>query len=417
MILANLVSFVPLLDMGFLPSIARSISYAMAGAKELKAHGTESPSEGGGQPNFPLLWQLLSTTRRLYQLLALVVFVGVGAWGTFAVGLKINETTQPEQAWLAWWMTLAGVVFEMYSGWWSTYLRGLNQVLAATRILAAAYLLRLLLAAILLLAGAGLLSVPIAALISSFVLRSLSRRLALRFLNASPQPEISRGEVSKLLRILWPNSWRVGVHCLSNSLLIHLNVTVLCPQLLGLEATGQYGLSLQVVTVMQGMASVWLLVKWPIIGQYISRQDWPPLRTLVRQRLLLQYGTYAIMAIVAVPVAPLLLEAIKSNKTLIPLYLAGLSCDLRICRNALSSWATLVSLGNRLPYLSFTVATNIVGLVLSFLLFAFTDLEIGALVIGPLLAGTAHNYWRWPREGCRVLHTSWVNLFAPRRAS
>lgn len=67
MILQNLVTLVPLLDMGFLPAIGRSISYAMAGAKELKAHGTDSSTEAGGQPNFALLWQLLSTTRTLYQ--------------------------------------------------------------------------------------------------------------------------------------------------------------------------------------------------------------------------------------------------------------------------------------------------------------------------------------------------------------
>lgn len=96
MILNSLVAFVPLLDMGFLPAIARSISYAMAGAKELKAHGTESTGNETSGPNFPLLWQLLATTRSLYQVLALVVLFGVGAWGTFAVGLKIEETSNPQ---------------------------------------------------------------------------------------------------------------------------------------------------------------------------------------------------------------------------------------------------------------------------------------------------------------------------------
>lgn len=410
MILNSLVAFVPLLDMGFLPAIARSISYAMAGAKELRAHGTESTGNETSGPNFPLLWQLLATTRSLYQVLALVVLLGVGAWGTFAVGLKIEETSNPQQAWLAWWLTLAGVVFEMYAGWWNTYLRGLNLVLTSTRILAGAYVLRLLLAATLLILGAGLLSVPIAALISSFVQRTLSRRLAVRFLASAPRPQTHRDDVLKLLLTLWPNSWRVGVHCLSNALVVNLNITLLCPLVFDLDATGQYGLSLQIVNVLQGMASVWMLVKWPIMGQYISRRDWPPLRALVKQRLLLQYSTFVVMALVAVPLAPFLLQFIKTDKSLIPMQWMILLTVYSFAEMHLSSWATFVSLGNRLPFLPFTIATNIAGMLLSFLLLIYTNLGVGGLVIGPLVAGMLHNYWRWPREGCHMMETTWSKL-------
>ena len=72
-ILASMISFIPLLDIGFLPAISRSVSYAMAGARTLKAHGMESPENNLTAPNFPLLWQLLSTTRALYQRLAIGV--------------------------------------------------------------------------------------------------------------------------------------------------------------------------------------------------------------------------------------------------------------------------------------------------------------------------------------------------------
>lgn len=134
MLLAMQITFVQLLDLGFLPAISRSVSYATAGARELKAHGMESSEHNLGTPNYPLLWQLLSTTRALYQRLSIGVLLLMGAWGTFAVGLKIEQTSDPRQAWIAWSLTLAGTVFEMYSGWWNTYLRGLNQVLVSTRI-------------------------------------------------------------------------------------------------------------------------------------------------------------------------------------------------------------------------------------------------------------------------------------------
>ena len=410
MLLAMQITFVQLLDLGFLPAISRSVSYATAGARELKAHGMESSEHNLGTPNYPLLWQLLSTTRALYQRLSIGVLLLMGAWGTFAVGLKIEQTSDPRQAWIAWSLTLAGTIFEMYSGWWNTYLRGLNQVLVSTRIQAGAYLLRLLIAAILLIAGLGLLSVPIATLISSFLQRSLSRRWALRFMAASKRPETSHAEVSRLLRLLWPNSWRVGVHCLSNSLVPYLN-TLICIQWLGLAGNAQYGVSLQIMNVLQGMASVWVLVKWPIMGQYLSRRELPLLRALVRQRFLLQMASFAAMAVVVVPLSPWLLTLLKTDKSVLPMIWMVLLTLYTFAETHLSSWATFISLGNRLPFLPVTVLTNVASVGLSLVLLKFTSLGFGALVLGPLLAGAAHNYWRWPREGCRVLETSWTRLF------
>src|SRR5882672_11427295 len=279
-VLLNLVAVVPLLDLGFLSAINRSLSYAMGGASELHAHGMESVEQNQGAPNFSLLWKLMFTTRALYRYLALGVFIMLGVWGTFVAGMKIQETSNPGHAWLAWAVTLAGAVFEMYSGWWNTYLRGLNKVLISSRILTLAFALRLILASGLLMAGAGLLSVPLATFVSSFLQRQMSRRFTLAFLSAQSAPAPARGEVMALLRTLWPNSWRVGVHCLSNYLTPHANM-ILCLQALGLSANGQYGLSLQLVAVLQGMSAVWIQVKWPVMGQHLVRHEFDALRQLM----------------------------------------------------------------------------------------------------------------------------------------
>ena len=324
-VLLNLIAVVPLLDLGFLSAINRSLSYAMGGATELRAQGMESFEQNQGAPNFSLLWKLMFTTRFLYRYLALAVFVVLGSWGTFVAGMKIQETSNPDYAWLAWALTLVGAVFEIYSGWWNAYLRGLNKVLASSRILSLAFALRLVLASGLLLGGAGLLSVPLATLVSSLLQRQISRLYALRFLAAQPMPAPSRGEVMALLRTLWPNTWRVGVHCLSNYLTPHANM-ILCLNVLGLSANAQYGLSLQIMAILQGMSSVWIQVKWPLVGQYLARHEFEPLRKLIRARISLQMASFILMAVAALPAAPWLLEFLKTTHdvfTLFALYCNG----------------------------------------------------------------------------------------------
>src|ERR1017187_8268509 len=65
-VLLSLTALTPLIDFGFGNTIARFVGYAMGGADSLQAYGVPTSSILKG-PNYPLLWQLLRTTRALYR--------------------------------------------------------------------------------------------------------------------------------------------------------------------------------------------------------------------------------------------------------------------------------------------------------------------------------------------------------------
>ena len=69
-VLLSLQAIVPLLDLGFLPSIDRAVSYAVGGAASIQSHGLVLEGRSDGQPNRALLWKLLHVTRTLYRWLA-----------------------------------------------------------------------------------------------------------------------------------------------------------------------------------------------------------------------------------------------------------------------------------------------------------------------------------------------------------
>ena len=404
------------LDFGFGPTLGRFVNYAMGGAKRLSAQGVDT-TELHGQPNYPLLWQLFHTAEVCYRFLAGVTFVLLCVFGSLLVGNKVGATSSPLLTWVAWSVCLLSAVADIYFSFSNVFLRNLNQMLVATRIMVFCYALRLALACALLLFGAALLALPIATLLTGLLIGVWSRRACLRHLPAAARPVVV--DCRPHLTTLWPGAWRLGLYFAGLYLGTNGNV-LLCSAVLGLDANASYGPSLQVVGVIAGLATVWTQVKWPLIGQYMGRQQLAPVRQLLPARLWLLLLTYTVLAVAAVIIGPPLLKLVAPNKSLLPVFWFGLLALNGLFEQHCSTWNTLISLGNRLPMLWASLATNAACFGLNAALMHLAGAQPGWLVLGPLLTGLAFNYWHWPRYGARTLGLSWIETMRlgwPRRAA
>ncbi len=410
----SLAAVVPMLDFGFSVSIGRAVSYAMGGALELKPEGYV-PAQHAGSPNYKLLWELLHTARTLYKWLSLAAFVFLAGFGTYMVQVRVSETTMPAVTWIAWGVTLVSAAWELYAGWWNVFLRSMNKVTLSAQLGTLAYGVKLGLACLLLLLGGGLLSVPIAGFVSSLLQRQLSRRSCLALLSAPPDSTDSTN-VKKLLAILWPNTWRLGLQFLSTYLGSNANMLI-CQTAFGLAASAEYGLSLQLISISSSMAMVWTTVKWPLVGQYRTREDYAALQRILRPRLWLQFLTYTALAAGVIIFIPWALRELGSNKTILPrLWMILLALNALLEMN-FSFWTTLISTENKMPFVFPTVVTNICSLGLALALVALTQLGLASLVVAPLLAGSAFNYWFWTIKGPKSIRTQFLEFMlgsAPR---
>jgi O-antigen/teichoic acid export membrane protein len=404
-VLLSLVALAPVIDFGFSPTIMRFVSYAMGGAETLQAHGV-SKGTGSG-PNFALLWQLFFTTRALYRIMALIVLVIIGIWGTYLVELRIHEMPSPNRARLAWLITLIAILLNVYSSWAPVFLRGMNEVLTSVRITILASVVRFVVAAGLLVGGAGLMSLPLGDLLGSLIQQTIARRACLWRLRRQPSP--AKADVRQYLRIMWPNSWRLGLLSLSGYFTGNAN-TAICLSVLGLAANARYGLSMQFIGIIGGMASVWTQVKWPLIGQQLSRHDYAGVQRTLWSRMWLSYLTYFAMAIGFLICGKPLLQMFGSGKQVLPmpwLVLLALNAFLEV---QVSTWGAIIATGNRIPFLWPSVAANLLAFALSLTLVHTTSLGLGAFVLSPLLAQSLFNYWYWPLYAARGIQTSWLGF-------
>ena len=408
-VLLSLSALGPVLDFGFSVTISRFVGYALSGAESLQPKGFTLVPENSS-PNHTLLWRLYAAACRLYRFLSLAVLIVTAAWGVYLVELRIDEMPSVFVARGALAVTVLAAALDVYSLWAVSYLRGLNQVVEATRLSFLAAGLRLALAAAFLLSGMSLLSLPVAGLCSSLLLLALSRRACRRRLDVARRPNDL--DTRSVLRTLWPNSWRLGLQLMSSYLTVNAN-TAICLHVFGLAGNAKYGLSVQLLGIIAGMANVWVFVKWPVIVQARAKEDYPLIRRLLFQRIWLQNLTYLAGAIPLVLLGPWLIERLGTDKEMLPLLWLSLLALTVFLESHFSVWGTLFSTGNEIPSLWPVVFTNIASLALSLSLIHFTSLGLGGLVLGPLIAGSVFNYWYWPVAGAKSLQkTYWVFLKA-----
>jgi O-antigen/teichoic acid export membrane protein len=346
--------------------------------------------------------------------MSLVVLVLVGAWGTFMVELRVHETPFPNITRVAWAITLAATVFDIYSNWAVIFLRGMNEVLVSVQISVVASVVKFVFAAGLLLAGGGLMSLPVGSLAGSLLQQALARWQCRKRLGSHPLPEAVH--IWQNLRILWPNSWRLGLMTLSTCLTVQAN-TAICLRVLGLAENAQYGLSGQLVGIISGMAAVWTTVKWQLIGQYRAQHDYSAMHRVLWPRFWLQHLTFLAMAGGLILCGPPLLRWFGSGKQMLPVGWLVLLTLYSFAELHLSFWASLISTENRIPFLWPGLATSLLGLGLSLALIHFTSFGIGALVLAPLLAGGLFNYWYWPLVGARTLDKGYFHFLGDRPRS
>jgi len=219
------------------------------------------------------------------------------------------------------------------------------------------------------------------------------------------QPRPEKIDIKENFRILWPNSWRLGIQFVSGYLTINAN-TAICLHAFGLVANARYGLSMQLMNIAVDMAAVWTGTKWPQIAQFQARHEPRSIQRVLWPRFWLQNITFLILAAGIVFCGPTLLRWFGSGKEILPATWLQVLMLYAFLNMQFVLWGTLISTGNRLSYLWPTVATNVLSLALSLTLVHFTTLGLGALVLGPLLAGIVFNYWYWPPFAARGIGTT-----------
>lgn len=414
-VFSSISGLVMLMDFGFSPTIMRNVTYCWCGATRLVAEGTP-PQATDARPNMRLLHSLIRASRLVYAVLALTAGALMFTAGTAYV-IRLNSGNEPAYL-LAWLIYASAIAVNLYCGCWTPLLKGSGGIKDANEVLVYAKILNVIASSMGLLVGGGLVWLSSVLLVTALLQGQLSRRRFLRLLQRSPEIDSADDGVSvrQVLRAIWPNCRRIGVVTLG-AWLITRSTILLCSAFLGLEATAQYGLSLQLLGVIGGASSLLFNSYVPEIASAKVDGNMTRYRQIFSRAIGVQWLTGILGVTCLVLLGPRCLELVGTSAILLPgSTLALLGAVLFLEWNH-STFATLITLSNTVPFVAASLWSGACIVAASLFVLRFSALGVLGLVIAQGAVQLAYNNWYWPRSVFRrdgmsiriILRSLWLD--------
>lgn len=394
-VFGSMAALVQMMDFGFSPAITRNITYAWSGAKELM---TEGISEIGtdGQPNYNLLGNLMAASKKIYFVISIVALGVLLSIGSFYIRTLLPNNSG--QLMIAWILYAIGIYFNLYFSYWSPMLRGLGKIMEINQATLVSKVSYVVLAIIGLSLGGGLVSLAAFYLLSALIYRLMSILLFRKSMGeeldkVKPHNKAQTGEI---FRKIWPNAKKQGIVTVGGWLATGAN-TLICSSFLGLEVTSRYGLSLSLLGIINSVSNLLFSSYIPELASLRIQNDRERLVKVFSRGISMQWLVSVTGILVLAFMGPPVLSMIGSKSQLLPLGVLLLLGIVLFLEWNHSTFATLITLSNKIPFVKSSLYSGSAIVILSLLSVRFTEFGILGLIVAQGLVQLAYNNWHWPK--------------------
>lgn len=400
-----------LFDFGFKATMARNITYAWCGARSLKQVGADTLGKSSS-PNLELLNQVMKVSKLIYLIISLLAGVCLLTLGSLYIIMIANEMDLKVVI-IAWIIYIAAVFLNLYYGYLNCFLSGVGAVAETNKANVIARLVQLVVSMLLLMLGMGIISVAAAYLAYSLLFRQLAMYQFYKYEQIGHRikpynKKLEKTTAIKMFQIIWHNAWRDGLVSFA-AYLNSQSTTLLCSAFLTLGVTATYGLSLQLVTAIASVSTVYFSTYQAKIQAAYIEGDMENTGNLFATSLMVYYIVYIIGAVLLCTIGIPVLAVIKSDTTLDMRILVTLLFYMFLYKNHILC-ASYIAGTNRIIYMKAFIISGSLMLIFSILLLKYTPLGIWALILPSFAVEACYDNWKWPRFVMRELNLSVADI-------
>jgi len=379
-------------DFGFQPTIARYVSLAHSGASRFDAESHREESITG--PNLSLLASMLHAAKKLYGVLSSGMFVVLGMGGIFyllplarAGGL---DTTLVGTSWLLFALATA---LSIYFLWIPAFLLGSGRIAENYVFLVLSRGSSALLGIVALLLGGGLIGLS-AAFLAAQVIARIGGSFFLAKMPITRGAPFDHRPASALLREIAPKAARPGLVGMGAFLITRFNVFAVS-SFFGLAAAASFSISLQMIMAVNNIAQLPAQMSLSRLVAARVGKDQAAVAAVAGRAtrgfiLISVAGSAATVAF-----APLLLAALDSNVSPLPLPTMLLLALVLALEGNHSLHAFFITTANKIPFVVPALLSGL-AVVVVVPLSCMAGLGIMGVIGAQGLVQAAYNNWHWP---------------------
>lgn len=395
-------SMVSLFDFGFAPQFGRNISYIFSGAQVLLKEGVEFNEGEKKDTNYRLLATMIKTAQYIYKIISYIVLFVMLTLGTLYMYKVTHGIQNVHNSFIIWIVYSISTFFNVYYTYYTSLLSGQGKIMETKKAMVYSKVTYIILVLVLLFSGVGLLGVCIANLISPFVNRFLSHRYFFteELKNKIDVFVITKREELDLFSIIWYNSKKLGVVFIGSYAITRFGM-FLAGLYLPLTVVSSYGLMMQLVGIILTLSGTLFTIFEPKLSALKIANNKAELLKSFSFSMGVSYLLFSLGAVCLLFIVPPLLILMKSNAVLPATSIVLLYLIVMLLETNHSFFATIIVIGNSVPFMRISLITGGLIALGSYLSLAYTSMGLLGLVIVQGIVQLAYNNWKWPYVVCK----------------
>jgi len=400
----TITTFSALLDFGFNPSFARNVTYVFSGVSKLKVEGFETVTKENQDIDYGLLKGLINAMRWFYLRMAIILFLLLTTLGTYYIHSLLEKYNgNHQEVYVAWAILCIINTYNLFTLYYDSLLQGKGLVKRSKQIVIIGNVVYLSIAAGLILNGYGLVAIVTAQASSVIIVRWLSYHSfftsELKQLLIKTKPRLKK----EVLNAIYPNALKMGLTSLGG-FMVQRSALIIGSLYLTLDQIASYGITMQLIAVIGGLASIYIATFQPKIAQLRVEQNMPAIKELYLQGQIVLLATYFAGGVTLLLSGEWALSLINSKTHLMPLWLITLALVLSFIESNITVAGGILLSKNEVPFFKASLISGmfiVIGLLTFFKLFHW---GLFIMIIIPILVDLSYQAWKWPMEVIKELN-------------
>jgi len=403
-IFSMIIALSSLFDFGFNASFARNVSYVVSGVKKIKKNGFQIVENHNDEVDYALFKGLINAMRWFYGRIAFIVFTLLTTVGTYYIYTILKTYSENHiEVYISWAILCIINSYSLYTLYYDSLLQGQGFVKRAKQIQVVGQIIYLFVAIILILLRMNLIAIVSAQALSILVRRILSYRT----IYTAKFKQLLRGVIAQsrkdIIKLIYPNAVKLGLTGVGG-FLVTRSAVVIGSLYLSLNDIASYGITIQIIGIIAGLATVYFSTYQPRIAQYRIQNDKQEIKRLYLKSCLLLVTTYIVCGAILLEGGDWVLHLIGSKTPLLHKSFIALALLVSCIEANITCAGGFLLTKNEVPFFKAAIISGMCIVVGLFLALQYMEWGVMALFLIPLIVHISYQAWKWPWEVIKDLH-------------